>query len=486
VATTRYKHDDFKPYLWKTTNYGRTWTKITNGIPADDFARVIREDPTRKDLLYAGTETGVYVSFDDGARWNRLGGNLPVVPIHDMVVKDSDLVLGTHGRSFWVLDDLSPIRQLAAEPIRGRARLFTPRPSVRFRTDMGFPQPAKSGKNYRMTGATIVTYRQVEKPTGEKAQVNIDAGQNPPDGVLVSYWLRDKPEGDVTLTFMDAKGKQIRQFKSAPPEPKVKEKDTNALTPEQRKSEELKKSKEPKVPKEAGLNRFAWNMRHPDAARVEDDPTWESAEATLAGPVAAPGQYRVRLEVAGQRHEAAFEIRKDPRVSATQADFDAQFALRMRIRDKLTEVHEAINGIRALRTQIEGWEKRAEGSGGARLRRAAGALKTKLAGVEEELIQVKAKSRQDTLNYPAKLNLKIGGLAMAVGGADFAPTKAMYDVFDDLSKRAETQLVKWRAIAKTDVPAFDKLVRGSGVPAVSAVREKKREHRTELRRAAAS
>jgi hypothetical protein len=350
---------------------------------------------------------------------------------------------------------------------------------------MGFPQPAKSGKNYRMTGATIVTYRQVEKPTGDKAQVNIDAGQNPPDGVVVSYWLRDKPEGDVTLTFMDQKGKQIRQFVSAPPEPKEKPEE-KALTPEQRRSEELKKAKEPKVPKDAGLNRFAWNMRHPDAARVEDDPTWESAEATLAGPVSPPGQYRVRLEAGGERHEASFEIRKDPRVSATQADFDAQFALRMRIRDKLTEVHEAINGIRALRTQIEGWEKRAEGSGGgARLRRAAGALKTKMAAVEEELIQVKAKSRQDTLNYPAKLNLKIGGLAMSVGSADFAPTKAMYDVFEDLSKRAETQLVKWRAIAKTDVPAFDKLVRGSGVPAVSAVREKKRESRTELRRAAA-
>ena len=483
MATTRYKHDDFKPYLWKTANYGRTWTKITNGIRADDFTRVIREDPTRKGLLYAGSETGVYVSFDDGGRWNRLGGNLPVVPIHDMVVKDSDLVLATHGRSFWVLDDLEPIRQLAAEPIKGKARLFAPRPTVRFRTDMGFPQPAKSGKNYRMTGATIVTYRQVEKPTGEKAQVNIDSGQNPPDGVLVSYWLRDKPEGDVTLTFMDAKGKQIRQFKSAPPEPK--EKEEKMLTPEQRRSEELKKSKEPRVAKEAGLNRFAWNMRHPDAARVEDDPTWESAEATLAGPVSAPGQYRVRLEVGGERHEAAFEIRKDPRVAATQADLDAQFALRMRIRDKLTEVHEAINGIRALRAQVEGWEKRAEGSAGVRVRRGASSLKTKIAAVEEELIQVKAKSRQDTLNYPAKLNLKIGGLAMSVGGADFAPTKAMYDVFDDLSKRAETQLTKWRAIAKTDVPAFDKLVRGSGVPAVSAVREKKREARTELRRAAA-
>ena len=485
VAANRYKQDDFRPYLFKTSDYGRTWKKITNGIAADDFTRAIREDPTRKGLLYAGTETGVYVSFDDGARWNRLGGNLPVVPIHDMVVKDSDLVLATHGRSFWVLDDLSPIRQLAATAMKGKARLFAPRPTVRFRTDFGFPQPGKSGKNYRMTGATMVTYRQVEKPTGEKAQVNIDAGQNPPDGVLVSYWLRDKPAGEVTLSFFDAKGKEIRSFKSKPPEPKDN-KDEKPLTPEQRRSEELKKAREPRVAKEQGLNRFAWNMRQPDAARVEDDPTWESAEATLAGPVSPPGQYRVRLDVDGDRHEAAFEIRKDPRASATQADFEAQFALRMKIRDKITEVHEAINAIRALRTQIEGWEKRAEGSGGARLRRAAASIKTKLAGVEEELIQVKAKSRQDTLNYPAKLNLKIGGLALSVGSADFAPTKAMYDVFEDLSKRGETQLAKWRAIAKTDVPAFDKLVRGSGVPAVTAVREKKREGRTELRRVAAS
>ena len=485
VATTRYKLDDFRPYLWKTSNYGRTWTKITSGIAADDFTRVIREDPTRRGLLYAGSETGVYVSFDDGAKWHRLGGNLPIVPIHDMTVKDSDLVLATHGRSFWVLDDLSPIRELAANGgIKGRAHLFAPRPTVRFRTDFGFPQPPKIGKNYRMTGATIVTYRQVEKKTGEKAQVNIDAGQNPPDGVLVSFWLRAKPDGDVVVSFLDGKGKQIRQFKSAPPEPADKEK--KPLTPEQKRSEEIKKAREPKIPKEEGLNRFAWNMRYPDAQRVDDDPTWESAEATLAGPIAAPGHYRVRLEVAGERHEVPFEIVKDPRVSATQADFDAQFALRLRIRDKLSEVHEAINAIRQLRAQIDGWEKRAEGSGGAaRLRRPAGSLKQKIASVEEELIQVKAKSRQDTLNYPAKLNLKIGGLAMAVGSADFAPTRAMQEVFADLSKRADAQLEKWRAIARTDVPAFDRLVRGSGVPAVTALRAK-REGRTELRRAAAT
>jgi hypothetical protein len=300
----------------------------------------------------------------------------------------------------------------------------------------------------------------------------------------VSYWLREKPEGDVTLTFLDAKGKVIRGFKSAPPEPKDKQ-DEKSLTPEQKRSEDIKKAREPKVPKEAGLNRFAWNMRYPDATRVEDDPTWESAEATLAGPVTSPGHYRVRLEVAGERHEASVEIRKDPRVSATQADFDAQFALRLEIRDKLSQVHDAINAIRALRGQIEAWEKRATESGGAsRIGRAATSLKTKLSAVEEELIQVKAKSRQDTLNYPAKLNLKIGGLAMSVGSADFAPTKAMHDVFADLSRRADAQLDRWRGIAKTDVPAFDKVVRGSGVPAVTATRGKPQPARIELRRAA--
>src|SRR3989441_404837 len=503
-------------HVFRTTDDGATWERISPDLTRNDATKLgpsggpitkdntgaeyyctifaFAESPVAKGVLWAGsddglihaaTEPGVYVSSGAGGRGRRRGATPPAVPIHDMVVKDSDLVLATHGRSFWVLDDLSPIRQLAAGGLRGRAHLFAPRPTVRFRTDFGFPQPPKLGKNYRMTGATIVTYRQVEKPTGEKAQVNIDAGQNPPDGVLVSYWLGAKPEGDVTLTFLDAKAGVIRSFKSAPPEPK-ETKEEKPLTPEQKRSEEIKKAREPKVPKEAGLNRFVWNMRQPDATRVEDDPTWESAEATLAGPVCAPGQYRVRLEAGGERHEISFEIRKDPRVPATQADFDAQFALRLGIRDKLSEVHEAINAMRALRGQIEGWEKRAEGTGGAaKLKRAASALKTKIASAEEELIQVKAKSRQDTLNYPAKLNLKIGGLAMAVGSADFAPTKAMQDVFADLGRRSDAQLAKWRQIAKTDVPAFDKLVRGSGVPAVAAIREKREARRPELRRAAA-
>src|SRR5256712_5949482 len=281
-----------------------------------------------------------------------------------------------------------------------------------------------------MTGATIVTYRQVERPEGAKAQVNIDAGQNPPDGVLVSYWLREKPEGEITLAFLDAKGTPTRSFKSAPPEPKETP-DAKPLTPEQRRSEELKKAREPKVPKEAGLNRFAWNMRYPDATRVEDDPTWESAEATLAGPIATTGRYRVRLDAAGERHEAELEIRKDPRVSATQADFDAQFALRLRIRDKLSEVHDAINAIRALKTQIDGWEKRAMDAGGAsRIGRAAASLKAKVSAVGDALIPAKAQGHPGTLTHPAKVELQNRGLAVGAGEADLAPPKATLDVVD--------------------------------------------------------
>ncbi|HET7700182.1 MAG TPA: glycosyl hydrolase, partial [Candidatus Limnocylindria bacterium] len=396
VATTRYKLDDFAPYLWKTTDYGRTWKKITAGIPDGDFTRVIREDPERRGLLYAGTETGVYVSFDDGARWQRLGGNLPVVPIHDLVIKEGELVLGTHGRSFWILDDLAPLRQRAA----GRAHLFAPKPTVRYRVDMGFPQPPKIGKNYRMTGATMVTYRQIEKKTGEKLAVNIDAGTNPPPGVVLQYWLREKAR-EARLAFLDARGRVIREFKSAPPEedastPDAKKEAAKPTPPEG--TAQPPATKDPKVAIDAGLNRFIWNMRYPDATKVEGEGgTWEAFENQLVGPQVPPGTYTARLTVDGVTQETRFEIRKDPRVSATQTDLEAQFALAMKVHAKLSQTHETINATRALKKQLDLWEARAKEQGGqSRLVTAAASLRRKASAVEEELIQVKAKSRQDT------------------------------------------------------------------------------------------
>jgi photosystem II stability/assembly factor-like uncharacterized protein len=474
LAANRYKQDDFRPYLYKTKDYGKTWTKIIAGIPDDDFTRVIREDPTRRGLLYAGTETGVYVSWSDGARWNRLGGNLPVVPIHDLVIKDDDLVLGTHGRAFWVLDDLQPLRQYAGEA--GRAILFEPKVTVRYRTDMGFASPPKQGKNYRMTGATMVTYRQRERPTGEKVAINIDAGTNPPNGVLVQYWLRDKAQAEATLAFLDSRGKLIREFKS---DPKAID---EALKPEEAPEKTPPEgtvgpppTKEPKAPVQAGLNRFLWNMRYPDAAKIEGEGgTWDAFEAQLAGPQVPPGTYRVRLKIAGDVLEAPFEIRKDPRVATPQQDFETQTALALRVNQKLDETHQTINAIRRLKTQLDAWEARAKEQGGqARLAKSAASLRQKASAIEAELVQVKAKSRQDTLNYPAKLNAKLASLGGYIGGSDFKPTTGMREVFEDVAKRVDAQIAKWDALAKSDVAAFDKLVRSSGVPAVGAGKAKK-------------
>ncbi|TME72211.1 MAG: glycosyl hydrolase [Chloroflexi bacterium] len=469
VASNRYKQDDFRPYFFKTKDYGRTWTKITAGIPDDDFTRVIRADPAKKGLLYAGTETGAYVSFEDGGRWQRLGGNLPVVPIHDLVIKDDDLVLGTHGRAFWVLDDLQPLRQYGAQVARSKAHLFGPKVTVRYRTDMGFPQPPKIGKNYRMTGATMVTYRQREKATGEKVAINIDAGTNPPSGVLVEYWLRDKAKAEATLAFLDARGKVIREFKSDPQaiEEELKKPEPPQKTPPEG-TAQPPATKDPKVPVLAGLNRFLWNMRYPDAAKIEGEGgTWDAFEAQLAGPQVPPGAYRVRLKVAGETLEAPFEIQKDPRVGTTQEDLETQTALALKVNQKLDETHRTINAIRRLKTQLDAWEARAkEQTGQARLARAAATLRQKASAIEAELVQVKAKSRQDTLNYPAKLNAKVASLVGYIGGADYAPTKGMRDVFDDVSKRVDAQIAKWQSLARGDVAAFDKLVRSSGVPAV--------------------
>jgi hypothetical protein len=470
VAATRYKLDDFAPYLFKTTDYGRTWRKITTGIPATDFTRVIREDPEKRGLLYAGTETGVYVSFDEGGRWERLGGNLPVVPIHDLVIKDGDLVLGTHGRSFWILDDLAPLRQRARDLATKRAHLFTPKPTVRYRVDMGFPQPPKIGKNYRMTGATMVTYRQSDKPSGEKVAQNIDAGSNPLPGVPVQYWLRETGR-EAKLALLDGRGRLIREFKSAPPEETAKDaKKQEAQQAARENTAQPPQTKDPKVSVTAGLNRFVWNMRYPDAAKIEGEGgTWEAFENQLVGPQVAPGTYRARLVVDGQTLETEFEIRKDPRVAATQADLEAQFALASKAHQKLSETHETINAIRKLKKQLDLWDARAKEQGGqSRLLAASAGLRRRASAVEEELVQVKAKSRQDTLNYPAKLNAKVASLLGAVGGADYAPTKGMRDVFADLSRRIDAQIKKWQAIVASEIPVFDRMVRSSGVPAVGS------------------
>jgi len=452
LAATRYKLDDFQPYLYKTHDYGQTWTKIVSGLAPDVFTRVIREDPTRRGLLYAGTETGVYVSFDDGERWHSLQLNLPVVPIHDLAIKDSDLIAATHGRSFWVIDDLTPLRLLSSSLRNADAYLFPPRPFVRFATSGGYGSPADWPKNYQHTGAFVVTYRQEERPTGEKVKKYLDAGQNPPDGVVVHYYFKEKPEGEVTLTFLDAQGNVIKTFSSE------EKKD------ESKAGDKKKEKKEPRVAKEAGGNRFTWDTRYPGPTKIE---YYEGIDDPSVGPRAVPGTYQVQLKVGKQSYSANFEIRKDPRVESTQEELQAQFDLLLKIRDKVSETNSALNTINSLRKQVDEWEQRAKGHALYEKLTAQGKqVKEKLTAIERELIQPKAKDQLDTLDMPIKLNAKLIALSGAVSSADAAPTRSSYQVFDALVQRLETQFQQLRTVIADDVAAFNKLVQEANLPAL--------------------
>jgi photosystem II stability/assembly factor-like uncharacterized protein len=462
VAAHRYKLDDFQPYLFKTSDYGAHWTPITDGLPGDVFARAIREDSERRGLLFAGTETGIWVSFDDGQRWESLQLNLPVVPIHDLVIKGTDLIVATHGRSFWILDDLTPLRQMRDEMRDTAAHLFSPRPTIKVSSDSGgYGSPPVPGINYQHTGAWVAAYREIARPNGDTERAYLDAGQNPKDGVYVTYWLKEKPAGEVTLTFLDAEGREIKSFSSEEHKrPVGVTGDERVMTGEQK----LEKT-DPRVPTEPGMNRFVWDMRYPEAATVEG---FVTRSGVLDGPSAPPGRYQARLSVAGQTLTAWLEIQPDPRVAATQADLEAQFALLLQIRDKVTEVHEAVGTLRGIRRQVEEWERRSAGlDAHEKVARAASAITEQLSTIEDALIQVRAMEDDDTLRFPTKLNFKLADLYNVVASADAAPTRQAREVFADLAARADQQTQRLRAVLDADVKAFDALIRDAGIPAIA-------------------
>jgi hypothetical protein len=343
----------------------------------------VREDPKRRGLLYAGTSRGVHVSFDDGAHWQRFQCNLPISPIHDLQVRGTDLIAATHGRSFWILDDLSPLHQMSDAVQGENLHLFAPRPGQRFKTYGRPGDPSVDAKSYGRSGGIVVTNYQKTKDTGEVAMTFLDAGKNPPDGVIVNYWLGSKPECAVTLTFRDAAGNVVRTYTS----------DKAAAT-----------AGDIRCTANSGMNRFVWNMRYPSAKPVPGSdaasPVGLTADALL-GPVAVPGTYSVELSAGGDSQQADFEVQADPRVSGSQEDLQQQFDFLIGVRDKVNEVHTAVERMRAIREQVDAWEKRAADERVASL---AGALKEKLAAIEEPLCQPKAAS---PLLYPNGLNERV-------------------------------------------------------------------------------
>ncbi|MGI8967477.1 MAG: WD40/YVTN/BNR-like repeat-containing protein [Chloroflexota bacterium] len=479
LAATRYKLQDGTPYLYKTADYGKTWRRITDGIAPGDFTRVIRADPECRDLLYAGTETGIYVSFDDGEHWRRLGGNLPVTPIHDLMRKDGDLVVATHGRSFWILDDVAMLHQLAGSASTpDEPHLFVPAPTERYRLSE-WTREFAAGVNYAYAGPVVYGYRVQQEPNGRNRTKNLDVGTNPPAGVAVRYYLPTEPDGEITLSFLDEAGTELRTFKSK------QDKEPAARTGEALDivetralelgiegmegqpvdlsigEEVVADEEQPVVPKVQGLNRFIWDMRLPNAHKVKGD---ESMDFFLMGPAVLPGTYQVRLTVGDKTYTERFEILPDPRGVRSREELQAQFDLLGRINEKLTAAHDAINQIREITGQLDIWIGRLKGQ--AALTTMVTGLKRHLVAVDEALIEAQPKTN---LHYTERLRLsgRLAGLKYAVDFTDNAPTRQAIEVYGDLAGRIDRQVDRFQKLLNTDLPALNEKIRQSGTPMIA-------------------
>lgn len=480
VTAQRHKMDDFAPYIFKTTDFGKTWTRISNGLPADAFVHAVRQDRKRKGLLYAGTERGVFFSWDDGANWQSLQGNLPVSPVYDILVHDNDLIAATHGRAFWVLDDLSPLQEYKPEMANEDAHLYAPSPANHTQFGGGFFGGGGERGQNPPAGAVIyyslktALKKPEKKPEEKKPEAAAPAagtagsaeGKEPGQSRPASAPVPPKPEAataeqpdaqknaPISLEILDQKGQVIRKFppKTQPGDDAGDDEGFGSRPPDRG------------LPAEAGLNRFVWDMRYEGATRVPRSPLWAGS---TEGPEALPGKYQVRLTVNGKQYTAPLEIKADPRLKVTQQDLEKQFDLLLKIRDRVTQTHETVNQIRDIRAQITALNKRLENQPqGKAVAEAGKQLDKKMTEVEEVLIQTKAKSGQDVLNYPIRLNNYLVALGGVVDSADSTPTQASYEVFDMLSKQLDEQLAKWKQLLATDVPAYNDVVRKQEVPAI--------------------
>ncbi|HQZ97798.1 MAG TPA: hypothetical protein PLP21_15860, partial [Pyrinomonadaceae bacterium] len=425
IAATNYKNDDTKPYLFKTSDFGKSWKKIVAGIPVDQFVRTIVEDPNKKDFLYAGTERGIYYSANGGEIWLPLQLNLPIVPITDITVqkREKDLVVATQGRSFYVLDNLPVLYQLS-EAEKATAYLFKPEDSYRTAGGGGFRLPAT---------ATV--------------------GRNPASGAVVNYYLKTKPAKDVTVEFLDSQNSVVRRFARR----------IDPAGTESAASAGFGGGADPQPSADLGFNTFAWNYRLPNAATIPGLIMWGGS---LAGPRVPPGSYSVRLTVDGKVIATEpFSIKADLRLMTTQDEFAKQFDLMKKINAKLTETHNAINELRDIRTQIESVSRRLKPENKDIVDKAKDIVR-KLTEVEEALHQTKIRSGQDALNFPIRLNNKLAALSSFVDSSDDGPTASAYVVFADLTSQVDVQLAKFNTVKLQDLAEFNKQYLAKGLPVI--------------------
>jgi len=388
----------------------------------------VREDPKRKGLLYAGTELGVFVSFDDGAHWQPLQLNLPVTPIHDLVIKDDDLVVATHGRSFWVLDNLTPLRQLNAQSAGADVILYQPQTALRLHYPEEFDK--------RQPG-----------------------GDNPPPGAMIDYYFKTGPKEDVSLDILDSSGKPVRHLSS-------KEKKETEQPPEWPDRVERVKT----IPAKEGMNRFAWDLRYDDPIQI---PGAFYSSTGPKGPLALPGDYQVKLTVGGKSQTASLHLTIDPRNKGQETALQKQFTLAMQVNDRISQLHQAVNEIRDLRLQIQNLHKRFGDD--QRLKAAlavADDLDHKMSEVEQKLIQVNMKGSEANLAFPNMLNERFDTFSHLIESGDKEPTKPQLEVFQMLSSQLDDQLKKWTQVKQEDVAKVSELIKQANLPAL-IITEKK-------------
>jgi len=412
VAATSYKFGDYTPYLYKTTDYGKSWKLITDGIDANHYTRAIRADPERPGLLYAGTEWGMYISFDDGASWQPFQLNLPIVAIRDLHVRDNNLIAATHGRSFWMIDDLTPLHQLDESIAQRDFHLYRPKPSYRM---------AQGGWG----GADLKR-----------------EGENHPDGVIFHYFVEEIPDSlEVKLDILEADGDLIRSYSN-----QAKEHDE-------------------KLEVESGGNRFVWDMRYPGFTEFPGMVLYSSPNR---GPKAVPGEYRARLKVGKTSVEQTFEIIPDPRLEQSVADYQSQFDFLVKVRDKVSEAHQAILDIRRTKKDADYLkEKVGEKEAYEELVKMAEELKKELTLIENQIHETRNQSRQDPLNYGIKVNNRLAFLMADQQRGDYPPTDQAQEVFKQLSSELEGYLENLDQLLQEKLPQINNLAEQKVVPVIS-------------------
>lgn len=408
---TRYKLDDYSPYIYKTEDYGKTWKLITNGIPKMHFTRALRADRKRPGLLYAGTEYGMYISFDDGNTWKPFQLNLPVVPITDLALKDNDLIVATQGRSFWVLDDLSVLQQLKPEVVQKNLHVFEVNPAWRMASGGG---------------------------AGRRGTVPQNMGANPPSGAVIHYYVKNFTDSTkASVTIMDSRRKPIKTFSTGGKD---------------------------KLEVKSGMNQFVWDMLYPPAERIDDMILWNGTPGSIMVP---PGDYVAKFLIGSDSAEVSFTIRADPNYKVTQADYEAQYNMLLAIQQKFNEVQRGIKEIRSLRTQINEFMSRQGKDCPAAVKSLSDEIVKQITGIEEALYQTKARSSQDVLNYPIRINDKLAGLFNVVNSGVNAPSQQAKEVFAELSAQADAQLQQLRNIKAQQLVQLNQLIHEHKLPVIT-------------------